>query len=574
MMKGLKSSHLLIGLIFLYFVLFFFLPLSQIAKMALYDDGGAYIGLKNFTEYFSSPNMLSSFKNSFVVTGIVTVVTFFLAFFYAYFLSRIRFRGKYVFRYISMLSLFTPTMLHGIALVYLFGRQGLVSNVFMTWLNAKMGTSHAFPFEIYGIVGITISEIIYTFPHAFLILSVSFAMSDYRLYEAAETLGAGRMRRFFTVTLPSVKYGSVSAITTIFILSFTDMGAPKIVGGQYNVMAVDIYKQVIGQQNFSMGATVAVLLLVPAFIAFFVDRAIQKKQDATFSSKSVPYTPDKNRFAEVTAFIYCFLVSFCILAVIGTSVFVSFIKFFPYEMTLSLKHYMFEYVAGDITSYFNSLKVSLGTAVLGTVAAFSAAYAAEKSKTADIFKKTPYMLAIMTLAVPGLVIGLAYIMFFNAPTISLPFFEVKNPFMFIYGTLMILILANIIHFIAVPVMTITSTLRKLDKEYDSVSESMGVHPAKTLFRVTLPLSINAVLDTFFYFFVNSMVTISAVIFLYGQDTKVATVAIVSMDDAGDTAAAAAMASLILFTNMAVKIIYDIASHYIKKKTAAWQSVQR
>ncbi len=573
-MKGTKASYLFIGLIFLYFIMFFFLPLSQIMKMALYDNSGVYIGLKNFAEYFSSPNMLSSFKNSFTVSGIVTLVTFLLAFFYAYSISRIRFRGKYIFRYISMLSLFTPTMLHGIALVYLFGRQGIVSNILVSWLNTKMGTAHVFPFDIYGAVGIVISEVIYTFPHAYLILSVSFAMSDYRLYEAAETLGAGRFRRFFTVTLPSVKYGVVSALTTIFILSFTDMGAPKIVGGQYNVMAVDIYKQVIGQQNFSMGATVAVLLLVPAFIAFFVDRAIQKKQDATFSSKSVPYTPDKNLFAEITAFTYCLLVALLILGVIGTSVVVSFLKFFPYDMTFSLKHYMFKYVAGDISSYFNSLKMSFGTAVLGTAASFAAAYAAEKIRASEILKRTPYMLSIMTLAVPGLVIGLAYIIFFNSPTISLPFIEVKNPLMFIYGTMLILILANIIHFIAVPVMTLTSTLKKQDREYDSVSASMGVHPVKTLFRVTLPLSINAVLDTFFYFFVNSMVTISAVIFLYGQDTKVATVAIVSMDDAGDTAAAAAMASLILFTNMAVKIIYDIVSHYIKKKTAAWQTIQR
>ena len=564
-MKAKIVTPILIGLIILYFILFFFLPLVSIGKLAFCDSEGSFIGLKNFAEYFTSPNMISSFKNSFVVSGIVTVVTFLLAFFYAFCISRIHMRSKYVLRYISMISLFTPTMLHGIALVYLFGRQGIISNVLMAWLNAKMGTSHAFPFEIYGAAGIIISEVIYTFPHAYLILSVSFAMSDYRLYEAAETMGAGNLRKFFTVTLPSVKYGTISALTTIFILSFTDMGAPKIVGGQYNVMAVDIYKQVIGQQNFSMGATVAVLLLIPALIAFFIDRLIQRRQGATFSSKSVPYVIRRSLFPETIAAVYCWGIALCIFFVIGTSVFVSFMKFFPYDMTLTLKHYMFKYVAGDFSSYLNSLKVALGTAAAGTAVAFAAAYTAEKTKVKDFLRKVPYALAIATLAVPGLVIGLAYILFFNSPS---------NPFSFIYGTLAILVLANIIHFIAVPVMSITSSLKKQDKEYDNVAESMGVAPVKTLFRVTLPLSLNAVMETFFYFFVNSMVTISAVIFLYGQDTKLATIAIVSMDDAGDTASAAAMASLILFTNMGVKIIYDIAAGMIRKKTARWQTIQR
>lgn len=573
-MRSKALSALCTGLLVFYFIAFFLMPLVYIAGLTFYDSDGKFSGLKNLTEYFSSPNMVSSFVHSFTVSGIVTVVTFTLAFFYAYSISRIRVKGSYAFRYMAMLSLFTPTMLHALALIYLFGRQGFVSKLFLTWLNTALGTDFAFPFEIYGATGIIISEVIYTFPHAYLILYVSFAMSDYRLYEAAETLGAGRLRKFFTVTLPSVKYGAVSSLATIFILSFTDMGAPKIVGGQYNVMAVDIYKQVIGQQNFAMGATVAVLLMVPALIAFCIDRLIQKKQDASFSSKSVPYMVKPNKTAETAAFIYCLVIAICIAAVIGTSVFVSFISFFPYDLTFTLKHYMFKYVAGDFSSYVNSLKMSFLTALFGTVSAFAVAYTAEKTRMNVIISRMPYALSVATLAVPGLVIGLAYIFFFNNPEVSFFFFTVKNPFLPVYGTIWILVLANVMHFIAVPVMTITSSLKKQDREYDNVAESMGVHPARTLFRVTLPLSVTAVTETFFYFFVNSMVTISAVIFLYAQDTRPATVAIVNMDDAGDTSAAAAMASLILFTNMAFKIAYDAASKYIRKKTAAWQSVQR
>src|SRR5690606_12958419 len=130
-----------------------------------------------------------------------------------------------------------------------------------------------------------------------------------------------------------------------------------------------------------MGATVAVLLMIPAVIAFAIDRRIQKKQDASVSSKSVPYVIKRNKAVETAAFVYCALVAFCITAVIATSVLVSFIKFFPYDMTLTLKHYMFKYVAGDFSSYINSLKMSFLTAAMGTAAAFATAYTAEKVRT-------------------------------------------------------------------------------------------------------------------------------------------------------------------------------------------------
>src|SRR5690606_16623047 len=130
-----------------------------------------------------------------------------------------------------------PSLLPGISLIYLFGNQGMLKELL-------------FGASIYGPIGIVIGEVFYTFPHALMILITALSLTDARLYEAAESLGASRIRTFFTVTLPGAKYGLISAIFVVFTLTITDFGVPKVIGGQFNVLATDIYKQVIGQQNF------------------------------------------------------------------------------------------------------------------------------------------------------------------------------------------------------------------------------------------------------------------------------------------------------------------------------------
>ena len=151
----------------------------------------------------------------------------------------------------------------GLSLVYMFGNKGVITTGFFDrfpWL--------AWDIQLYGLTGIVIAEVVFTFPPAFMILLVALSNTDARLYEASESLGAGKVRTFFTVTIPSIKFGLLSAIFVAFTLSFTDFGAPKVVGGQFNILAVDIYKQVIGQQNFGMGATVSIILLIPTVLAF------------------------------------------------------------------------------------------------------------------------------------------------------------------------------------------------------------------------------------------------------------------------------------------------------------------
>ncbi|GGI44423.1 phosphonate ABC transporter permease [Paenibacillus marchantiophytorum] len=531
------------------------IPLILLFSKAFLNKEAEFIGFANFVHYFSTPSLIQSLTNTIWISVLSTVIAVTLAFAYAYGISRTAIRFKSYFHYVALLPLFEPTMMHGIALTYLFGNQGVITNGFF-------GLLPGLRIEIYGPIGIVISEVIYVFPQAFLIFITALSMADQRLYEAAETLGASKIKTFLTVTLPSVKYGLISAIFVCFTACFTDFGAPQAIGGKFNVLATDIYKQVIGQQNLSMGATVGILLTIPAVIAFVVDRIVDRKQRNMLSSKSMPYRVPDGRVRDNLYRVLCWMISSAILIPLITIVFASLIKVWPYNLTFSTKHYDFSSVAGSgLEPFWNSLQVSLITAIVGTMMTFVFAYLIEKSRSMNGLRQVGYFLSILPLALPGMVIGLAYIFFFNNPS---------NPFNWIYGTMVIVVLANITHFYSVPFITATTALKKLDKEFELVSESMRVPFYKTFLKVTVPMSLPAIVEIAMYFFVNSMVTVSAVVFLRSADMNLAAVALVNMEDAGDVAAAAAMATLIVATNIIVRFVYELILNKVKKRTAAWQ----
>ncbi|MGF1593674.1 MAG: putative 2-aminoethylphosphonate ABC transporter permease subunit [Kiloniellaceae bacterium] len=510
---------------------------------------GRDVGLANYATYFSTPSLFRSIENSLIISAISTVITVILAFGFAYALNRSCMRFKGVFRLIAMAPILVPSLLPGIALVYLFGNQGLLKSLLM-------GES------IYGPIGIVIGSVFFTFPHAMIILTTALAISDARLYEAAECLKASRWRTFWTVTIPGARYGLISAAFVVFNLVITDFGLPKVIGGQFNMLAVDIYKQVIGQQNFEMGAVVSVVLLIPALVAFAVDRAVQKRQVAQLSARSVPYQPKRNPRFDALAFVYCTLVAIFIVGLLAICQFAALIKFWPYDLSLSLKNYAFDLMdGGGWDSYYNSIKMALLTAGFGTLLVFIGAYMVEKTKGFETGRAAFQMLAMMPMAIPGMVLGLAYIFFFNEPS---------NPLHAFYGTMAILVICTVTHFYTVSHLTAMTALKQMDREFESVAASLK-QPFHKLFRVvTVPVCLPTILDISIYLFVNAMTTVSAVVFLYSPTTTLASVAVLNMDDAGDIAPAAAMGMMIFYTNAGARIFHLIVSKGILRRTQAWR----
>ncbi len=507
------------------------------------------IGFSNFTDYISNPALSQSIGNSLFISVLGTVITVTLAFGFSYALNRSCMRFKGFFRLVAMAPILVPSLLPGIALIYLFGNQGIFKELLL-------GES------IYGPIGIIIGSVFFTFPHAMIIISTALAISDARLYEAADSLRTGKMRAFWTITLPNARYGLISAAFVVFNLIITDFGLPKVIGGQYNVLAVDIYKQVIGQQNFEMGAVVSVVLLLPAVIAFAVDRYIQRKQVSQFSARSVALEPKPKKAFDRTMFCYCAMVSVFIVGILAICQYAALIKFWPYDLSLSLKNYNFDVMdGGGWDAYYNSIILGLLTAATGTIIVFIGAYIVEKTNGFHVGRGFFQFLAMMPMAIPGMVLGLAYIFFFNNPA---------NPLSFLYGTMAILVICSVTHFYTVSHLTALTALKQMDREFEFVSASLKQPFYKLFSRVTVPVCVPAILDISIYLFVNAMTTVSAVVFLYSPDTALASVAVLNMDDAGDIAPAAAMGMMIFYTNTGARLLHLLSSKVLLTRTQAWR----
>ena len=547
-----RIAHAALVLVALALLAFLAAPLLTLLQKALQDDTERYVGLANFVSYARTPALLQSVWNSVWVSVVVTLVTVPTAFVFAYALARSCMRAKGLARTITLVPLLAPSLLSAISLIYWFGNQGVLKG----WLQAA-GIE-----QIYGAPGIVLAEIFSTFPHALMILVTALAAADARLYEAADAMGTTARRKFTTITLPGAKYGLISAALVVFTLVMTDFGIPKVIGGNFNVLATDVFKLVIGQQDFNRGAVVALLLLAPAGLTFAVDHWLGRRQTAMLGARAVPYVPKPAPLFDGLMSLYCVGVCTLIVAMLGMALFASFATFWPYNLQPSLKHYVLGLVDAEVGEAFvNSLIMATGTAVFGTLLVFVGAYLMEKTRGLDSVRGLVRLLALLPMAVPGLVLGLGYIFFFNEPA---------NPLGGLYHTLTLLTVCTIVHFYTTGHLTAVTALKALDAEFEAVSASMKVPFYKTFWRVTLPICTPALVDIARYFFINAMTTISAVVFLYSPQTKVAAIAILNLDEAGEIGAAAAMAILIVGANIVATLVFMALAALVNRRTQAWK----
>jgi iron(III) transport system permease protein len=529
--------------------IFLLAPMVAIFTRAVQGREGEFVGLQHFAAYFATPALARSVWNSVWVSLVVAVITVPIAFVFAYALTRSCMPFKGTLRLIALVPLLAPSLLPAIAFIQWFGNQGVLKSLM-------------FGGSVYGAPGIIMSEVFNCFPHALMILIAALALADGRLYEAADALGTRRLRRFFTITLPGCKYGLLSAVTVVFTYTISDFGAPKVIGGNFNVLAVDVFKQVIGQHNFSIGAVVGLLLLVPSVAAFAIDWVVRRRLTANLTARSVPFVPRPRGAFDALMLAYCALVCLALLAVLGMAVYTSLINLWPYNLTFTLKHYRYALIDGDYApAFWNSLKMGAWTAVIGTVFVFCTAYLLEKTRGLGPVRPALRLLALLSMAVPGLVLGLGYIMFFNHP---------QNPLNFLYQTMAILAISTVVHYYTSGHLTAVTALKALDDEYEAVSASLKVPFYKTFWRVTVPVCLPAILEIARYYFVVSISTLSCVVFLYAPHTILAAVAIMNMDEAGDIGPASALGTLTVLASALVCFLYALVSGVLLSKSQRWR----
>ena len=518
------------------------LPLARLVEKSLTNGEGTWVGLANFITYCTTPGLVQALQHTLFVGFTVTAVTLGLAFLIAYAYTHTCFHGKHLCRMGSLLPLFVPSLFPALGLIYLFGNQGI--------FNDMLGDT---PF--YGPLGIVLGCIVYTLPHAVLLLCAALQSIDDDLYLAAQTLGAGPWKRFRTITLPSARYGITSAGIVIFVLTITDFGIPKVLGGDYNMLATEVFTQVIGLNNFNMGATVSLVLLLPALAAFGLDQWALRQQ--RFKTKGRAHSPQPAPLRDTLFTLAAWAGVALPLCVLGMVVYGAFIAFWPYDLSLSFANFSFQESPYGVTPFWNSILMALGVAVIGTVCIFCGTYITERCPLPRWFTAVYRILAILPLGIPGTVLGLAFVITFNSSHPLLQLFS---------GGMGILIANSVIHFYTVCHFTASGGLSRLSPQYEMAGATLGVSYLGTFTRVIVPLQRETITTIAFYLFVNALTTISAVVFLYTANTLPASVSILQMADSGKIAEASAMGTLLLAAALLARLAQTGLHRYFARQS--------
>lgn len=505
-----KKNKLTI-LILLFFLITVFFPLFEMLRRVEWSSFGLLIGSNVFKE---------SLMNSLFVTTIATIISVVISYILAFTLNRTNIKRRALLKVMLTLPMLIPSISLGLGLINLFGKNGIISSVF--------------GFNILGSKGIILGSILYSFPVSFLMLDDGFNYIDNTMYDTAKVLGLNKWQIFKTITLCYMKKPLLSSLFAVFTLIFTDYGVPLSVGGKFITLPVFLYKEVIGLLDFSKGTMIGLFLLIPAIISFLFDNF---SKDYTFNSNIKKYRVNKNRKRDIVCGIFTYFILLFVVSILFSFVYYAFINNIVLDKSFSLKH--FEYVFNDnvYKNILNSLVISILVSILGTFISYFSAYITARVK--GISGKIIHILTISTLAIPGIVLGLSYTISFKNTSI--------------YNTYFILVLVNIIHFIASPYLMAYNALQKVNPNYEVVAKTCNISIFRIIKDVIIPCTKKTIREMFVYFFVNSMITISAVTFLFNSNTMPLSLLINNYESSMMFGEAAIISLIILIFNLVIKL---------------------
>lgn len=537
--KGQKELKVLYILITLTLAAILLYPLGCVLfQSVLTKEGG--IGLANYTSLLSQSSFWTALANSFTVSGISAAIATLMAFFCAYGLhfTRIRPGVKKVIQIIVLLPLFLPSITYGFAVIYSFGRLGLISQLIAPP-----------PFSIYGFWGLLIADVIYTLPPAFLILYNAFFYVDRNFITVSKLMGDGPWQTFYMTAIRPVVGSLLSAFILSFFLSFTDFGIPVSIAGEYEVIATQLYTTMMGAiPNFGEGAVIAMAMLVPSVASVvmlrWVDRFNFRYNKITKAEVST------NAFRDALYLLYYVLISLALLSVFVVMFVVPFVKQWPYQPYFTLD--VITRIVSDSSIwqvYEHSIGVALVSAAVGTIFCYAAALVKARSQLPSWCQTTMDSFAMITNTVPGMVLGIGFLFAMSGTPLA--------------NTFTILVLANLVHFFTTPYMMATSALSKMNAGWETTGALMGDSWIKTVSRVIVPNSLPTLLQMFQYFFVSAMVTISAVVFLTGARTMLLTTKIKELQYFEKFEEIFVLSLLVFLTNVAAKLIFDALTSYVQ-----------
>lgn len=520
-LSKLDLSKLFILIVFISFV---FTPLFRIFLN---------IDKDNIVSVISSPTFLVAIKNSLISTSISMIVSILLAMIVAYCLERIDIKYKSIYTIIFTIPMLVPSISLGMGLTIILGNNGIITNL--------LGISNG----VYGMGGIVMGSVLYAFPIAFIMLRDVFCYENGSSYDAANVLGIPRYKQFLSITLPYLKKPLLTCVFSIFTLIITDYGIPLMIGGKYTTIPVVMYQEVIGQLNLGKGSIYGSLLLFPAIVAFFVD--LYNREEGNTSFTTTKCTLSKQPILKLVTYIICTLCSMYMLIPILSFIVLTFVKNYPNDLSLTFVNIIKTMKLNTLDYLFNSIIIATIVSVVGVVIGFLTAYLSARTKST--ISKFLHLSAMTSAAIPGIVLGLSYILAFRGTLI--------------YGTIIILIIVNLIHFISSPYLMIYNSLNKINSNIEAVGFSLGVNRLQLIKDVFVPMCRDTLYEMFAYFFVNSMMTISAVSFLANTSNKPLALMINQFEAQMQLESAAVVSLIILLVNVLIKFTFSV----LKRKEA-------
>ena len=512
-----KISYLLL--------LFFFIALCFPIILLFIEAGQSDVAEILFSSRFSE-----ALKNSLISSSVATFFSVTLAYLLSYSLTRVNIPFSSVFNILFTSPMLLPSLSIGMGIILLFGQNGIVTRLF------NSSTS------IYGFIGIVLGSILYSFPVALIMITEMLKGEDATPYEAAKVLQLGKIHTFLAVTFPYIKKPMIATIFAVFTMIITDYGVPLMIGGRYVTLPVIMYQDVIGMLDFGKGAVIGIVLLFPAVVAFILEVVNKDSNISTFTRKQIEKT-DKILVRNIV-FIICLVALLLVVAPIICFLILSFSTDYPVNLAFTTEHIRSTLDRGALEYWGNSLLISFFTSFIGTGISFMTAYITTRCNVKS--RNILHILSLLTLAIPGIVLGLSYSMAFSGS--------------FIYGTILILVFVNIIHFFSSPYLMANNALSKINSNLEDVGATLGIPRLNFIFNVIVPISFSSMVEMASYFFINSMMTISAVSFLATSHTRPLSLLISSFEAQMLIECIGVVSLMIFLTNIVAKFLF----HLLKK----------
>lgn len=479
--------NITVALIWVSLMIFIIYPLGRSLWTSLLV--GEKISLANYIYVFNNAWLRQPLFHSLKLGVVVASISSVIGFGYAYGFNRTTMPAKGFFRQLALLPVISPPFMFALSVILLLGKNGLITKFLkLTSMN------------VYGFPGLVLVQTLTMFPIAFLVLDGVLKAINPDLEDSAFNLGANRFKVFTTVTLPLSLPGIASAWLLVFVTSLADFGNPMVLGGNFDVLSVQAYLQVTGMFNVSRGATLAMLLLIPALVAFYLQRYwLAKKSYVTVTGK-----PSSASLMGVKPWTkWCLtsvagIISLSIIAFYGVIFYGSFVKLWGYNWSFTLQNFVYAWDVGKDSIRSTVIMASIATAISGILAMIIAFLMVRKN---FFGKKAMGFVTLMGYAVPGTLVGIGYILAFNSPPLLLT------------GTMWIIVFCFIFREIPVGIESGVATLNQIDPAIEEASLNLGADTRYTFTHVTLPLIKPAFFASLSYSFVRSMTAVSAVIFL-------------------------------------------------------------